>query len=299
MKRWAIIGGVVVVAAVAVIVVMKMSGTKEAPPPKKVEEVKGPDPALLARIAAFAREAEECEAKGDFKEALDALKSLAKLEPSDPRPAAMRPRLEEKLKRWEAWRDVHQKAEIEKKEALRINTTEIWHKVLALIADAERLAPMERFQSQSRALLAQSRQYHLWAQARDEEKKANFNGAIDLAGQAIAAAEPPAGARTCTRSGTTRTRLPGSGSRPAIRTAPGSCGSPRPAVRAERRLAASALQFQASPCLFRGRPRSWTHETTWPRPRPAPRERRSAGPGSECCLRPGSSRPVAGYGLRV
>jgi formylglycine-generating enzyme required for sulfatase activity len=192
MKRWAIIGGVVIVAAVAAIVLMKMTGTKEAPPPPKVEVVKGPDPTHLARVAAFAKEAEECESKGDFKEALDALRSLAKLEPTDPRPAAMRPRLEEKLKRWEAWRDVHQKAEIEKKEAHRLNTTEGWHKVLALIADAEKLAPMERFQSQSHALLAPSRQYHLWAQARDEEKKANFSGAIDLVGQAVAVVEPPA-----------------------------------------------------------------------------------------------------------
>jgi formylglycine-generating enzyme required for sulfatase activity len=192
MKRWAIIGGIVVVAAVAVVIFMKMGGTKEAPPPPKVEVVKGPDPAYLARVAAFAKEAEDCEARGDFKEALDALKSLEKLEPKDPRVSAMRPRVEEKFKRWEAWRDVHQKAEIEKKEAHRVNTTENWHKVLALIADAEKLAPMERFQKLSQALLPPSRQYHLWAQARDEEKKANFNGAIDLVGQAIAIVEPPA-----------------------------------------------------------------------------------------------------------
>jgi len=192
MKKWAIIGGVVVVAVVAVVVVMKMGGTKEAPKTVRVEEVKGPDPAHLARVAAFAKEAEDCEAKGDFKEALDALKSLEKLEPKDSRIAALRPRLEEKLKRWETWRDVHQKAEIEKKEAQRLNTTDAWHKVLALIADAEKLAPMERFQTQSRALLAPSRQYHLWAQARDEEKKNNFVGAIDLVGQAIAVVEAPA-----------------------------------------------------------------------------------------------------------
>jgi formylglycine-generating enzyme required for sulfatase activity len=192
MKRWAILGGVVVVAAIAVVVILKMSGKKEAPPPPRVEVAKGPDPSHLARITALAKEAEELEAKGDYKEALANLKMIANLEPNDPRLAALRPRLEEKLKRWETWRDAHQKAEIEKKEAQRLNTTDSWSKVLALIADAEKLAPMERFQTVTRALLPPSRQYHLWAQARDEEKKANFAGAIDLAGQAIAAVEAPA-----------------------------------------------------------------------------------------------------------
>src|SRR5688572_13158954 len=117
MKRWAIIGGVVVVAAVAVFFLMKMTGTTEAPPPPKAEVVKGPDPAHLAKVAALAKEAEELETKGDYKEALAALRMLANLEPADARPAAMRPRLEEKLKRWEAWRDGHQKAKIEKKDA--------------------------------------------------------------------------------------------------------------------------------------------------------------------------------------
>jgi formylglycine-generating enzyme required for sulfatase activity len=191
MKRWAIIGGAVVVAAVAVIVVMKMTGEKKAPPPPKVEIATGPDPAHLAKVAALAKEAEELETKGDYKEALAALRMLATLEPADPRPAALRPRLEEKLKRWEAWSDAHKKAEIEKKDAHRLNTTATWQRVLDLIAAAEKIAPMERFQSQTRALQAPSRQWHLWAQGRDEEKKGNFAGAIDLVGQAISTVEPP------------------------------------------------------------------------------------------------------------
>src|SRR6185295_1328822 len=98
MKRWAIIGGAVVVAAIAVVVVMKRSGTKEAPPPPKVEVEKVPDPAYLAKLAALAKEAEELETKGAYKEALARLQELANFEPKDPRIAALRPRLEEKLK---------------------------------------------------------------------------------------------------------------------------------------------------------------------------------------------------------
>ncbi|RPH48352.1 MAG: hypothetical protein EHM91_04450 [Planctomycetota bacterium] len=191
MKKWAILGGVAVVVIVAGIVVYKMTRTEEVVVPRVVETTKGPDP-NLARIAEFAQLVETYEAKGDVKDALFALAQLEKLAPGDPRIAASRPRLTEKLRRLEAWQTAHQKADVERKDALRANTLAVWQKVVDLCTEAEKLAPGEKQQTLSRSILTVSKQYRDWAQARDEERKGNFAAALDLVAQALAAPEPPA-----------------------------------------------------------------------------------------------------------
>jgi formylglycine-generating enzyme required for sulfatase activity len=192
MKRWAIIGGAAVLAIVAIVVILKLTGSEKAAPPRVVEGPKGPDPAHLARVEKLAKEAEELEAKGEFKDALSTLRELAKLEPADPRPAAMRPRLEEKLKRMELWQSAQKAAEGERKDATRRDTSAAWQKVLDLCAEAEKLAPGEKQQRLSRELVAPAKQMHAWVSAREEERKGNVPAALDLATQAIGFSEPPA-----------------------------------------------------------------------------------------------------------
>jgi formylglycine-generating enzyme required for sulfatase activity len=190
MKKWAILGGVGLVVIIAVVVILSMGGDEKTTYATRPEAPKGPDP-NIARIAEFARQAEDYEAKGEVKDALFALTQLEKLAPGDPRIAAARPRLTEKLKRLEAWQSAHQKAEVERKDALRTNTLAGWQKVVDLSTEAEKLAPSEKQQTLSRSLLTVSKQHRDWAQARDEERKGNFAAALDLVAQALAAPDPP------------------------------------------------------------------------------------------------------------
>ncbi|HZF00103.1 MAG TPA: SUMF1/EgtB/PvdO family nonheme iron enzyme [Planctomycetota bacterium] len=191
MKKWAIIGGGAVVALIAIIVIVKMTGGEKPKEVVKVEAPTGPDPARLAKIAELARQAEEAEAKGEFKEALYYLKQLAALEPGDGRIGASRPRLEEKQKRLETWQALHKQVDIERKDALRVNTVAAWQKVLDLLAEAEKNAPTDKQQNVTKGVQVPARQYHTWARARDEEGKGNLAGALDLVTQAMALAEPP------------------------------------------------------------------------------------------------------------
>jgi formylglycine-generating enzyme required for sulfatase activity len=194
MKRWAIIAGAAVVAIVAIVVVLKMMGGETKPVVEtRVEKPTGPDPARLAKVAELFKQLEDAEAKGEFKDAVFTLNQLQKLEPNDARLPTFRPRLEEKLKRFEAWDAAHRRAVDERKEATRLNnTTAGWKKVLDSCAEAGRQAPTEKQQKLTRELIVVATQYRDWAAAREEEGKGNLAAAIDLAGQALAAPDPPA-----------------------------------------------------------------------------------------------------------
>jgi formylglycine-generating enzyme required for sulfatase activity len=192
LKKWAIPAGAVLLVVLAVVVYFKMKGETKPVEELKVEAPKGPDPAHLAKVEELARQVGELEAKGEFKDALWTLRQLAKLEPGDPRVTSLKPGLEEKLRRLEAWQSAHQRAEVEKKDATRTNTTAAWQKVLDLCAEAEKNAPTEKQQRLTRDLQVSARQYRDWSSAREEERKGNFAAAIDLVTAAIAAAEPPA-----------------------------------------------------------------------------------------------------------
>src|SRR5258706_11267305 len=106
-----------------------MTRETKAPPPREVEAPKGPDPAHLAKVAELVKQIEELEAKGEFKDALWTVKQLATLEPGDARVGVFRPRLEEKLRRLEAWQGAQRRAEGDRKDALRSNTIADWQKV--------------------------------------------------------------------------------------------------------------------------------------------------------------------------
>src|SRR5689334_24815824 len=161
MKRWAIIAGVAVVAIVAIVVIMKMGGDAKPPVETKVEKPTGPDPAHLAKVAELFRQLDDAEAKGEFKDAVFSLKQLEKLEPNDARLAGIRPRLEEKLKRFEAWDAAHRRALDDRKEAARLNNTSAgWKKVLDACAEAEKHAPTEKQQKLTRELTVVAQQYH-------------------------------------------------------------------------------------------------------------------------------------------
>jgi formylglycine-generating enzyme required for sulfatase activity len=190
-KKWVFIGAGVLVLLIAIPIVLSMfSGEEKKKVVVKVEAPTGPDP-NIARIAEFGRQVEAAEAKGEFKDALFALKQIEKLDPRDPRIAANKPRLEEIVHRLEAWETAQRQAEIERKEALRLNTLAAWQKVLDLCAEADKNAPTDKQKSLTKALQVPSRQYHTWARARDEEGKGNLPAAIDLAVEAIGLAEPP------------------------------------------------------------------------------------------------------------
>jgi formylglycine-generating enzyme required for sulfatase activity len=192
MKKWAVPAGGALLVLIAVVVYFKMSKETKPVEELKVEGPKGPDPAHVAKVAELARQIEELDAKGEFKDALWTLKQLAKLEPNDPRVAALRPGLEEKVKRLDAWQSAQQRAEVEKKDATRTNTTAAWLKVLEICVEAEKQAPSEKQQSLTRVLKVVAGQYRDWSLAREEERKGNLAAAIDLVARAIAAVEPPA-----------------------------------------------------------------------------------------------------------
>jgi formylglycine-generating enzyme required for sulfatase activity len=193
MKRWAIIAGAALVVVVAVVVLLRMRGDVKPPVETKVEKPTGPDPAHLAKVAELFRQLDDAEAKGDFKDAVFSLRQLEKLEPNDPRLAALRPRLEEKLKRFEAWDAAQRRAVDERKEAMRLNNTSAgWKKVLVSCAEAEKHAPTEKQQKLTRELAVVAQQYHDWAASREEEAKGNLAAALDLAAKALAAPDPPA-----------------------------------------------------------------------------------------------------------
>ena len=191
MKKWAIIGGGAALVVIAAIVIIKMMSGEEKPKEVvRVEKETGPDP-RIARIAYFARQVEAAEAKGEVRDALFALQQIAKLDPNDSRVAAARPRLEAAVKQLEAWESAHKSAEIEKREAARLNTAVAWQKVLDLCAAADRSAPSEKQKALTRAVLVPSQQQHRWARAREEDKKGNIAGALDLVAEASGFAEPP------------------------------------------------------------------------------------------------------------
>src|SRR6185436_8786220 len=147
MKRWAILAGVAVVAIIALVVILGRGGESTAPVETRVEKTTGPDPAYLAKVAGLFKQLEDAEAKGEFKDAVFSLRQLEKLDPNDARLATLRPRLEEKLKRFEAWDAAYRRAEDERKLAARVNNTSAgWKKVLDSLAEAEKNAPSEKYQ---------------------------------------------------------------------------------------------------------------------------------------------------------
>ena len=189
MKKGLIAGAALLVIGAGLFFLLK-------PKPKPVEAPKivaptGPDPVHLAKVAELARTVEELEQKGLYDQALEVLKKLAALEPADPRPAAFKPRLEEKLGRLKAWRAAHAKAVEARDDAQRRATVAEWQKVLDLCAEAEKHAPLEEQQRQTRELAALARQNLPWLQAREEEKKGNLAAALDLVTRAIEAREAP------------------------------------------------------------------------------------------------------------
>jgi formylglycine-generating enzyme required for sulfatase activity len=193
MKRWAIIAGAALVVVVAVVVILRMGGETVAPVVTKVEKPTGPDPSYLAKVAGLFKQLDDAEAKGEFKDAVFTLRQLEKLEPNDGRLATIRPRLEEKLRRFEAWDAAHRRALDERKEAARLNNTSAgWKKVLDSCAEAEKQAPTEKEQKLTRELVVVAKQYRDWAAAREEDARGNLAAALDLAAQALAAPDPPA-----------------------------------------------------------------------------------------------------------
>jgi len=190
-KRLALIGGMVLVVIIIAVVILTREKEEVVTEKPKAEVVKGPDP-RVAKIAEFARQSEDFEAKGEYKDSLWYLNQLAVLDPAHPRVTAARPRLEEKVKRIEAWENAQKQAQIESKEALRLNTLAAWQKALDLTAEADRLADTDKQKALTKPVAATARQFHAWAAAREEDRKGNYAGALDLVGQALAAAEPPA-----------------------------------------------------------------------------------------------------------
>src|SRR6185295_13676009 len=189
-RKWLIIGGVSLVVVIVAIVILtreKEDVVREKP---KVVENTGPDP-RIAKIAGFAKQSEEFEAKGEYKDALWYLDQIAKLDPADPRVAQRRPGLAEKVKRIEAWEKAQQQAESERKEAQRLNTAAAWKKVVDAAAEAEKLADTDKQRAATTPVSAVAKRFHAWAAARDEDKKANLTGALDLVGQAIGAGDAP------------------------------------------------------------------------------------------------------------
>src|SRR5688572_23989378 len=160
-KKLALIGGGALVLVVAAVVVWRMTRPAPPPPPKVVEAPKGPDPALLAKIAELKRRVEDFEAKGKFNEALVALKELAALEPA-PGLAEIKTRLEGKRSRFEAWQGAVKKAEAERTDAARRNTAAGWQKVIDAAAEAEKLAAGEEQTRVTRTLSASANQQLLW-----------------------------------------------------------------------------------------------------------------------------------------
>jgi len=190
-KKWVFLGAGAVVLLIAVVVgINLMSGEERKKEVVKVEGPTGPDP-KIARIAEFVRQVEAADAKGEFKDALFALKQIGILDPNDPHIAQHKSRLEELVRRMEAWESNQRQAEIEKKEAQRVNTLAAWQKVIDLCGEADKNAPTEKQKTLTRALLVPSRQSHSWAKAREEEKKGNLAGALDLVNEAIGILEPP------------------------------------------------------------------------------------------------------------
>ncbi len=188
MKKWGIIGGVALVVIIVAVVILTREKEEVVREKPKVEEVKGPDP-RIAKIAGFAKQSEEFESKGEFKDALWYLNQIAVLDPNDSRIAERRPRLEEKVKRIEAWERAQQQAEIERKEALRLNTLAAWQKAVGVAGEAEKLADTDKQKALTKPVAAVARQYHAWASAREEDRKGNYGTALDLVAQALAAAE--------------------------------------------------------------------------------------------------------------
>src|SRR5437899_2496417 len=114
-KKWVFLGAGAIVLLIAVIVVINlMSGEEKKKVVVKVEGPTGPDP-RIARIAEFVRQVEAADAKGEFKDALFALKQIAVLDPNDPHIAQHKSRLEELVRRFEAWETAQRQAEVEKK----------------------------------------------------------------------------------------------------------------------------------------------------------------------------------------
>jgi formylglycine-generating enzyme required for sulfatase activity len=189
MNKKLIIGGAAALVVVGLVVWMLIPA--KAPPPKKVEAPTGPDPALLAKVAELVKKAEDLEAKGKFGEALSTLKELAALKPDEPRLAALKPRIEEKYRKLEAWTSAHKRAEAGKAEALDKDTAAAWQRVIDACAEAAKHAPMEEQRRLTKDLVAFAEQRRDWASARDEDKKGNLAAALDLVGKAMAAREAP------------------------------------------------------------------------------------------------------------
>src|SRR5262245_12571277 len=110
-RKWALIGGAGALLVVIVAVVVLTRGVAPPPASPPPAHVEGPAPAHLAKVKALGDQVVALEAQGRFKEALNVLRQLEALEPKDPRPKEIRPRLEEKQRKLEAWQAAQQKAD--------------------------------------------------------------------------------------------------------------------------------------------------------------------------------------------
>jgi formylglycine-generating enzyme required for sulfatase activity len=189
-KLWAVLGIVAVACAAGGLLLLKKPEKKEKA--VVVEKPAGPDPAVEAKIAELFKQIDAMEGKGQFGEALALLQQVAGLRPDEPRLGTLKPRLEEKLKRLEAFRSAMKRAEAAKEEASAKDTPANWQKVIDACAEAEPQAPLEELKLRAVELSAEASQRRDWAAAREEERKGNLEAAIGLAAKAIAAREAPA-----------------------------------------------------------------------------------------------------------
>jgi formylglycine-generating enzyme required for sulfatase activity len=193
LSRGALIGIVAGGLAVAVAVGAFLMSRSKGP--------EGPSPEDLARKAAEEREAriseilgqaEALEAKEEYAEALAKVGEAAALDAKHARAAAVKGRIETKKSKLEAWRKAEMASAEAEKGALAKDTPEAWQKVVDAAEAAEKSAPGEDRAKPARERRATALQRRDWAAAREAEKKGDFEGALKLVEQAMAAREAPA-----------------------------------------------------------------------------------------------------------
>ncbi len=180
--------GIIVLAAAGIWLLSRPAKKVAAP---KIEIPSGPDPAVEAKAAELLRRIEELEAKGGFEEAMAALRQLAGLKADHPKIGEIKARLEEKLRRLEAYLKAFGLVEDARSEASEKDTPESWQKVADACAEAEKLALLEEHRSAVSDLSSLARQRRDWAAAREEDRKGNLEAAIELATKAAGAREAP------------------------------------------------------------------------------------------------------------
>ena len=190
MPRWAQIscGAGVLLLIVVIIFFATRSGP---PPPKKekgrVAEVKDD---RAERVAEMIARAETLEEQGKFDGALAAIRRAEKINAADPRIAPIRARLEKKMKRVKTWEAALAKAEDVRETAERRDTPQAWQSVIDACEAIDELAFTEALREKTGELKSIALQRRDWAKARLLEAKEDFEGALRLIEQAIAARPP-------------------------------------------------------------------------------------------------------------